>query len=911
MPLHGRESERERISMLIEAARDGDGGCLLLHGVAGVGKSSLLEEAVAGAGAARVLRATGTETERELPFSGLHQMLHGEAARIDELPDPQAAALRSCLGIEMSSAPPDRFLLATAVLGLLGEAAADGSVLCVVDDIQWIDAGSLDALLFSSRRLAGSGVAMLLACRDGEDLVPDSLGVPRLHIGGLSPTSGRRLLGDVAGVEVSSEVAAALSAHTEGNALALAELAIELTADELSGRAPLREPLPVSAGVERIYAGRIASLDEDERLALLIASASGGAGLEVARSAALSVGVPAAAFGRVEAKHWFDAGTGEILFRHPLLRAAAYAAADPSDRRRAHRAIAEALDEEDERRAWQLGAAAVGPDPDVVDALIRVADRARDRGAAAASSAALERAAELSADPRQRARLLTDAAEDAWMAGRAPHALRLIALAREGVLDDGQADRLQWLQGTIDAWGARPAEGVEALCSQAERMTERDPERALELLAEAAEPASFTANPALAARVGAIASGVPEPEGDPAGLLRHRLLNGTNLFASGEVEKAMPLLLDAIRIGSALDDPHLLNLAGRAAIYIGDDAKSLELDRRAAEIARAEGALVLLPSILIRTQISEQRTGRLAAAESSGAEAVALAEATGQTDLVACGLAFAALVFAERGSTEEATDHADRAMSIATERDLVLFVDIARAALAHLDLVNGEPIAALARADSIVHPAARLIALLDTVEASLAAGREDATSAALELAGEWAKTNRIGIAEAIRLHCLALAGAQEEMAVGLEAAIAAYAELDRPFERARAELAMGEALRRRRLRAESRGFLRAAQERFERIGADVWAERAVAELRASGQTARRRDPSTLDDLTPQEVQVARLVAEGNTNREAAAKLFLSPRTIDFHLRNVFRKLGIKSRTELARLDLDEAASPSG
>lgn len=913
MELPGRDAERRRIEALLATARDGRGGALALHGAPGAGKTALLDAAAAGAPAAelRVLRATCTEAERQLPYAALHQLLAPAVGLVERLPAPQAQALRRAFGLAGGGAP-ERLLASLGALSLLAELAAEQPLLCLVDDVQWADDASADAILFAARRLTAEPIAALLAVRADDDAAAAAAasGVELLEVGALGAEAALALLAARTDGSVAPAVRDRLLAETGGNALALAELAAQLDRGQLAGLRRLPEPLPVGRRVSDAYAARLGALDTRARSLLLLAALHGEGDLATVLVAA-GDGADAAGIAPAEDAGLIAVDGGRVVFRHPLVRAAVRDGASFAARRDAHRALAAALAGDPDRRAWHLAAAAVGPEPEPAAALTDVAARARGRGACAAASLALERAAELTADTAERALLLCDAARDAWQGGRTARATALAEQAAALDPPPATAHALARLRGTIETWGGRPARGCELLCAEAATVAGGDPPLALALLAEAAEAASFTGDAALAVRVGALAERVAPPRGDPRAALLHALLVGSHRLAAGELEQAGELLRTAVDGWEALDDPEQLNWAGRAAIYLGDARLSLALDRRGAELARERGALFTLPSILVRTAISQLWQGRLEAAEADGTEALALAQESGQTNLAACANAALAYGAALRGERDACRAHADDALAIARPHGLGLFADFATAALAIDALAHGRAAEALAAFEAAAHPAIALPTSIDRVEAALEAGRDEAAAAWAAGAQAWAGATGLPHAAAVAGHCAALCAPAAEQPALLEAVLARHAELDRPYEQARTQLALGRVLRRRRTRVAAREQLRAAAQGFEAIGALAWAERAREELRATGESVRRRDPAARDELTAQERLVASLVAEGLANKEIAARLFLSPRTIDFHLRNVFAKLGIASRTELAALRVEAQGSRGG
>ncbi len=905
MALHGREAEIAQTRGLVGEAREARGTSLLLRGEAGVGKSELLDQTTlwAEAGGLQHRHAAGLEPERQLPFGVVHQLVHRDLELMARLPEPQRRALAAAFGLESPSHSTDRFMVSAAILGLLSEVAADGPLLCTVDDVHWADSESLDALTFIAHRIDAEPIALLFAAR------PTSSDSPilsaTLDLIDLGAESAHALLDELSEGRIAVAVGQRLIEETGGNPLALREAVRELSSEQLSGRAELPAVLPLGEGLERAYAARARRLPERAQVALQIAAVQGEGEMEVAIKAARDLGADTAAFDELEQHGFLVIDGSRFRFRHPLLRSGAYSAAPAGSRRAAHRAVAERLADDPERRALQLAAAAVGPDPEVAASLIAAATRARFRGAPAAASAAAARAAELTADGVERTQLLAQAADDAWMAGQGQRALGLIDRAADiGQVDEGPRRKMTRLRGTIEAWGGQPAQGCEVLCREATELAAVAPSLALELLAEAAEAASFTGDPAVIGRVGAIAAEIDVPIEEPHDLLRHRIVLATSHLACGRIAEAEPLLAEAVALGRNLDDPASLNLAGRAATYIGDAMVSLEIDRRAGELAHEAGAVSTIPSLLIRTALNELRLARLLNAEATASEAIDLADATGQQDLVAAGHAAFAYTMGLRGRQGECRASAEQAIEMAQQRGLTVFGDIARAAQADIELAIGRAEESIDLLERTTHPAAILLSIVDRADAAAKTGRREAASFAAETAHEWGSASGVPIAEAVALHCRAAAAQPTEAAAIYEAALDRHADIEYPFERARTELALGELLRRQRRRDDSRAHLRKALGRFETIGAEAWAQQARDELRATGQSARRRDPSTLDDLTPRELQVGQLVAKGLTSREVAERLFLSPRTIDFHLRNLFRKLGLTTRTQLAQIDLD-------
>ena len=907
--LYGRDLERSRIGELLDRARSSRSAVLVISGEPGVGKSALLEEARDQAGGMDVLSGGGVESETHLPFAALHQIVRPVLRHVESLPQPQAAALRGALGLAAGGSDP--FLVSLAVLSLLAEAAERRPLLCLVDDAQWLDDASADALVFVARRLEAEGIAMLFAAREGEIRRFEAPGLPELHLDGLDPGAAGELVDRHAGVALSSEVRDRLVADTGGNPLALLELSPALSEAQLSGAEVLLAPIPVSARVERAFLARVHHLPEESQTLLLIAAADDTGELATVLRAAALLGVSAEALDGAERAGLTTVRGTRLELRHPLVRSAVYHAAPLSTRHAAHRALADVLDGEADadRRAWHRAAASVEPDPSVVEELEQAAQRARRRSGFAAASLAFERAAALTADEEHRARRLTAAAENAWLAGRAERALLLLDGARPLVSEPIQRADIDRFLGLIEMTRGVPADACRLLLRAAKEVAPIDAERALQLLNLAGVAAAYVGDREAAVAIAEVADGLAVEE-PPFLRMLAQLLIGLGAHAEGNFADAAPRLREALELAEELDDaaasePVALLFAGRAALYLGDDQATYRTHHEAAARARGSGALSIVTQLLTRLAIAELWAGRWPSAAANATEGLQLAREIGQHDLVAQQLAVLTLIAALRGSDDECRSLAAESRELASARGLGIVAEIVHWALALSELGLGRAEEALRRCRDISSTLVVFWAALDRIEAAIRAGERETARAWLDAFERWSQSTGTSWTRAVVLHCRALLSEDESEADRrFSAALDAHAEAARPFERARSELAYGEFLRRARRRVEAREHLRAALDGFEALGAALWAEKARVELRASGQTARKREPSTRAELTEQELQIARFVAEGLTNREVAAQLFLSPRTIDFHLRNVYRKLGITSRTALARLDLD-------
>ena len=887
---------------------------MVIFGEPGVGKSALLEDARDQAGDMRVLSGAGVESEAQLPFAALHQIVRPVLEHIESLPQPQAAALKGALGLAAEGSD-DRFLVSLAVLSLLAEAAEERPLLCLVDDAQWLDDASADALAFVARRLEAEGIVILFAAREGELRRFEAPGLPELRLGGLGEEAAGTLIDRHTGVALSPEVRERLVVETGGNPLALLELPSSLSEAQLSGAEAMLTPIPVGARVERAFLARVERLPAETQTLLLVAAADDSRELATVLRAAAELGVGAEALDPAEEAGLAHARGAELELRHPLVRSAVYQAAPLSRRQAAHRALASVLDGEAEadRRAWHRAAASVEPDPAVSEELEQAAERARRRSGFATASLAFERAAALTADEEERGRRLTAAAENAWLAGRIERALTLLEAARPLVLEPIQRADVDRYLGLIEMTRGVPADACQLLLRAAEEVASSDGLRALQLLNIAGLAAAYAGDLEAAVAIAEAARGLTIEE-TPFVRMLAQLLIGLGDHAQRDFAAAAPKLREALELAEKLDDdavseqPVELLFAGRAALYLGDDHATYRTHRQAAAQARATGAVSIVPQILPRLALAEVWAGRWPSAAANANEGLQLAREIGQHDHVAQQLVMLALVAAARGSEDECRSLAAESRELASARGLGVVAEIAQWALALLELGLGRAEEALRRSREISSTMVVFWGALDRVEAAIRAGDREAARAFLDAFEPWAESSGVAWPRAVVLHCRALLSEDEIEAERLfAAALGEHAAAGRPFELARTELAYGEFLRRARQRVEARVHLGAALDRFEGLGAALWAEKARVELRASGQTARKRDPSTRADLTEQELQIARFVAEGHTNREVAAQLFLSPRTIDFHLRNVFKKLGISSRTALARLDLDSEA----
>jgi DNA-binding CsgD family transcriptional regulator len=903
--LVGRSEELDRIGSLLERARAGHAGALVLRGEPGIGKTALLDHARTSAMGCCVLRAVGVQSEAELACAGLHQLLRPLLPRVDDLPPPQAAALRATFAVDASVAT-ERFTVYLATLGLIAAAAESAPVLCVVDDAHWLDTMSAEALAFVARRLDAEPVAMLFATRTGErPFVADGLAV--LELGPLAANASEALLASTS-PELNHETAATLLRAAAGNPLALVELPRALTDDEIGGTATVEEPVRVTAAIEAAFLARIQQLSPHARRALLVVSA-------LAASDALPIPTDqdlASGLGEAEAAGLVRSVGGGVAFRHPLMRAAAYHAATTAERRSAHALLASWLDPtvDADEYAWQLAEATPQPDASVAHLLVETATRAGRRGALGAQARTLERAAALTPDSQLRARRLLDAGAAAFRGGLEPLAARYIDEA-SSLADDPllRADIVH------ARWNVRPG-GFDALhrsyVAEAEAVAGLDPARAARMLSFAGDFAGDAAS-------FVVAQGLWGRAWD---LLGGRLTPGCISVAIGFAwkemlelrrERAVVLVHEALAADDLFDDaydPGTLGYAIEVLIYAEDASAVWRVDELL-ERSRAAGQLSGVGWLLVAKSQLELRQGRVRAAYATGVEAMQICELLGGWRAVFGALRLA-LVEACIGRDAECRAHVARAVELAGPVNRSAHAEAHRA-LGVLALARGEPHTAAAElqraADicaEVTHPGVFDLDA-DLVEALARSGEREAVRHRLAWAEERATAagTRRGRAAAARCRLL-VAGDGDDLDAAYERAAVLHGA-DAPFELARTGLVLGERLRRAGRRVDAREHLGRSLATFEELGAEPWADHARRELRASGATLRRRSTTDTETLTPQELQVALAVAEGRTNRDVGAALFISPKTVELHLTRVYRKLGIHSRTELARL---YAAHPS-
>jgi DNA-binding CsgD family transcriptional regulator len=903
--LLGRGLERDHITGLLARARSGTSAVLALAGEPGIGKTTLLDFAktqAAGAGM-QVLRARGIESESEIPFGSLLEVIRPALPLLERIPAPHAAALEGALALR-PGAGSDRFAVGAATLSLLAACAEQAPAVLLLDDAQWLDVSSAQALLFAIRRLVADPIAVLITVRAGDPSLLSGADMPVLQLGGLTSTEAAQLVPGLA-----PEAAARLHGATAGNPLGLLELAATSQDQDLE-LAPEGAPVLVSARISRAFLAQSGALGDATRRALVLAAASDTGDLPPIERAAAGLGIDLAALADAEGTGLIRLQPGAIEFRHPLARSAIYAAAPAGQRRDAHRALAAALPDRDvERRAWHLAAAAAGLDETASAALEEAGSSSLNRSAYAAAAAAFERAARLSAGGRRRARLLRRAAGARWLAGYTDQARALLAESRAGTGDPGLLAEIDELSGRIAARCGPVMRGHAILTAAA---GQADPEHAITMLAEAALACLYAGNPAEMAATAARALAVLPARPSPRASFLAAMTAGMAGVFGADAAAGARAVHDAVTLAEGepqlREDVQLLPWLALGPLFLRRTGAGRALLDQALQIARARAAAGALPLVLNLIARDHAATDRWAVAAATYQEAIDLARESGQRTELTFGLAGLAWLQARRGRVAECRASAAEALSLCRELEMGLTRIWATAALGELELGLGDAASAAGHfgrqrrllaehgiTDADLDPGPEL------AEACLRLGRPEKAAAASADFRSAARAKGQPWSRARALRCTGLLAPDDEFAAPFEQALALHAQTPDAFETARTQLAYGERLRRARNRVLAREQLRPAAATFERLDARPWADRAHAELAATGETLRRRTPGAVEELTPQELQIALLLTAGRTTRETAAALFLSPKTVEYHLRHVYVKLGIHARDELARV----------
>jgi DNA-binding CsgD family transcriptional regulator/tetratricopeptide (TPR) repeat protein len=903
--LVGRAKEVGALEDALAAVRDGLSGVLVLRGEAGIGKTALLDWAAGMAGDMRVARVAGVESEMDLGFAGLHQLLMPLLGGLDGLPGPQRAALQSAFGLA-AGPPPDRFLVGLATLTLLTDAAASRPVLCVADNAQWLDQASAEVLGFVARRLLADRVGMLFAVQGREERALVFDGLPELPVDGLAEQAASELLAAAAGGRVDSRVSERIVAETAGNPLGLVEFGGELTAEERSGAMPLTGPLRFSGRLEKLYLSRVRALPDDAQTLLLVLAADQlGDPAKVWRAAGrLGVGPEAVELPAVER---LVTGTPGLQFRHPLMRSIVYHGAPTLARWRVHEALAAASDpvRDPDRRAWHLAQATSGPDEEVAGELERSAGRARGRGGWTSSAAFLERSAELTPGAARRARRLVAAAEARLAAGEAPTARVLLDRAAPDVPDSEVRAQARRLEGSILFAAGEPDRATSVLIEAARMIAPHDVRLARDTLLDAFAAQLSGQRTAGTAEVLQAVRSLPE-ETESQATAGDLLLDGFAAVAERRFAAGAGLLRQAVVAvtgGQPVpeDAPQRFLAFRVAASELYDDSAWREVAGQWVARARDRGALAAVVVGLGLQALSQLAEGRFVAAEATVAEARSLAEAMGNRTYLD-GLATIELeVLAWRGDQAGARPLATGLLRVAADQGHGRGARRVHKALAALELGLGNYQEALRHALMTVadQPVLSYQSSPDVlIEAAIKCGDRAAATAALEAVAPWWQACGTPWSLGLLARGQALLADDDHAEDGYRLSIEHLRRCQVTPELARSHLLYGEWLRRQRRRRGAREQLRAACELFGTLGMEAFAGRARSELRAVGEHAATRHAGTPDTLTPQEAQIARLAAEGATNQEIAAQLFVSASTVDYHLRKVFRKLVVTSRAQL-------------
>ncbi|HET9969582.1 MAG TPA: LuxR family transcriptional regulator [Streptosporangiaceae bacterium] len=897
-----RERERAALDGLLGDLRAGRGRALTVRGEAGVGKSALLEYAAGAATGMRVVRASGVESEMELAFAGLHLLCAPLLDRLKALPVPQRDALGVAFGLREGGAP-DRFMVGLAVLTLLAEVAEERPLLCVVDDAQWLDQASAQVLAFAARRLLAEPVGLVFAAREpGEQFQ----GVADLELRGLPERDARTLLDSVIRVGLDERVRDRILAEANGNPLALLELPRGLGPVQLAGGLGLVGVVPVR--IEAGFRRRLAALPAGTQALLLAAAADPVGDSMVLWRAARSLGIPASAAEAAQADGLLEAGTG-VRFRHPLVRSAVYSAASPPERRAAHRALAEATDRDRDpgRRAWHLAAAAAGPDEEVAAELERSAGREQARGGTAAAAACLRRAVELTPEAAPRSGRALAAAQASLQAGAFDAAAELLALAAAGPLDELQQAHATLVRGQI-AFASSGGGDAPALLMKAARQFEPlDAALARQTYLDAWYAALNAGQFAGAGDLHEVSQAAlsSPPSADPP-RAPDLLLDGLAILVTEGVARAAPLLSRATRIFAEGEIPlaerlRWSSVAIVAAVTVWDEESWQAIQARELQSCRAAGMLSQLMIWVNSMAMFTTWRGDFAEATSLVAEGEAIAAATG-TLFAPFG---AVMLAGFRGAEAEAAPLFEAVSAGARAAGQGTGVQWAQWVAAVLYNGLGRYETALAEAQQAAGQPPELQismwALPELIEAATRTGQTQLAAAALGRLTEATSAGQSDWGQGIYARSRALLSDGEDAERWYGEAVDRLSRTGFRPELARAHLLYGEWLRRQRRRADARAQLRTAHDMFDAIGMQAFANRARRELRATGETARRRAVSPHEQLTPQEAQIARLVQAGLSNPEIAAQLFLSPRTVEYHLSKVFTKLDITSRRQLRQV----------
>jgi DNA-binding CsgD family transcriptional regulator len=902
----GRQTELAELQTLIVGARDGKGGAIVFHGERGSGKSALIEATIELAQGMQILRVAGIQSESELPHAGLHQLVRPLLHRFDLLPDVQSNALLGAMG--HSDAPADPLLVGAALVTLLAGVARDDPLLVLVDDAHWLDHASADALAFAARRLAGERIAAVFASAVDATRAFRAPGLRELTLPALTKESAVELLTTMH-TEMTPLVQQRLIAESSGNPLALIELSNELSDDQIRGRDRLPLRLLLNARLQELYGERLDLLPSETQDLLLIAAAEPSGDVSTILEASASMDVPVDALQPAEAAQVVAIVERKVRFVHTLERAVLYGRASFEKRIAVHRALAQVVDGDD-RRAWHMAASAVGHDDEVAGDLEQFAERAGARRGPAVATVMLERAAALSVTDGERSRRLARAARSALDAGHFTRAHALVDEAeRMGPARDVQAD-IAFARGLGQLQSDAIWIGPAALIKSASQITKSSPDRAAMMLAVSARMAWLADDqPSLDDVSQAVAK---LPLADDA-LMKRLAMSSAGPTMGRSLDVPGGIFQAATEASERMAASLWMWPSAQAANMAGELVTAQKMYRRQVVTLSTTGVIGQLTSAWTELALVELYLGRWADAAMHASEALRLRE-MGDVASNATALFVLSRIAGAQGRDDEARRLGSEASRLAYEQGAQSITAGAAANLGSLEMGQGRYEEAFghfqAAAGADAWPDGRLSAAnwaADLVAASMQTGRLEIANSVVETMESWTRGTAPAWAQVATHRARALLSKGEQALAELEAAVSVTGGDLHAFELAKTKLEFGEALRRARLKTEARRQLRAAQDVFAELDAKPWVERAQAELRATGVSVAGHQGAATDRLTPQELHIARLGAQGLSNREIGTQLFLSPRTVGFHLSNVFGKLGIASRGELRGMQLDDGA----
>jgi DNA-binding CsgD family transcriptional regulator len=910
-----RQTERAAIDQVLDAVRSGFSGTLVLRGGPGVGKTTLLRYAMAAAPDLRASSIAGVESEISIEYGGLHQLLLPFLPLLDDLPLPQRSALRVAFGQE-TGPPPERFLVALAALTLLSRAAEDQPLLCAIDDVHWLDPESVQALSFVSRRLYADHVGLIAT---SNELVPSPVaeGLPTITVDGLPDAEARDLLAAVAGEALNAQAVDRILADTRNNPLALVELGTAYTDDEISGRAALPEPLPLGQRLREHFLRLVRGLPPDAQEFTLLAAADPGGERDQLWRAAARAGIdPEAASDKTAWAGVLEFPGNSVRFRYPLLRSAVYYGASAADRRRAHRLLGETGDSE--LRSWHLAAATVVPDENLAAELQRTAERAAARGGYAARAALLRRSAELTPDDGRRAEREVALAEATLMAGSPVKAQAVLDTARPRLTSAWARGPAQQLGGAIRFAQGDAATAARILASAA-RALAHDDRLARDTMLGALEAAIWS-GPVLTREIAGLARAfLPAPGAAPS--VCDLLLEGYSArFTLGYQASVRPFRTAVTALLADDLDPAVglrwFALGTAAAGSLWDDQATFQLSDRWANMARAAGAFTTLPVALAFHAVSDAMMGRFREGDTRWATMLEVLTVSHGPAVLGVNSRSNGVVLAYRGQLAEARATGLTQARESADRGQGGPADIGRYIAAMADLFGGDYAAAMPGALTVFENDPAYTAegtMPELVEAAFRGGEREVAATVYETLSQRALAAGTPWGLGLRARCAALLAEGADAEDWYRESISQLRRCQMAVDLGRAHLLYGQWLRRAKRRSGARAELRTAHEMFARMGAERFADQAAAELRAAGEHVLARTPQTVADLTPHEARVADLAAAGASNSEIAAQLFISPSTVDYHLRKVFRKLNVTSRTQLAvrlRSGQEAAGRPS-